>query len=192
MVRWPSKIPAGSISNDIVSHLDWLPTFAEMAGIDDITGQLKKGTDLNGDKYKVHLDGLSLVGHLTKGEKSPREGFIYWTDEGDVAAIRVDNWKAVFMEQRCQGTLQIWAEPFVTLRTPKLFNLRTDPYEMADITSNSYWDWYLDRAFILVPMQGIIANFLETLKEFPPSQKAGSFNLEKVISTMTQAASGGA
>ncbi|MXO61056.1 sulfatase-like hydrolase/transferase [Altererythrobacter salegens] len=192
MVRWPGKIPAGSISNDIVSHLDWLPTFAEMAGIDDITGQLKKGATLNGNKYKVHLDGLSQVGHLTKGEKSPREGFIYWTDEGDVAAIRVDNWKALFMEQRCTGTLQIWAEPFVTLRTPKLFNLRTDPYENADITSNSYWDWYLDRAFILVPMQGIIGKFLETLKEFPPSQKAGSFNLEKVMETMTNTASGGA
>ncbi len=133
-----------------------------------------------------------MVGHLTKGEKSPRQGFIYWTDEGDVAALRVDNWKAVFMEQRVQGTLQIWGEPFVTGRIPKLFNLRTDPYEFADISSNSYWDWYLDRAFILVPMQGIIAKFLETLKEFPPSQTAGSFNLEKVIATMTNAGTGGA
>jgi arylsulfatase len=192
MVRWPGHIKPGSVSNDIVSHLDWLPTFAEMAGIEDITGKLKAGTQLNGDKYKVHLDGQSLVGHLTKGEKSPRQGFIYWTDEGEVAALRVDNWKAVFMEQRCPGTLQIWGEPFVTGRIPKLFNLRTDPYEMADITSNSYWDWYLDRAFILVPMQGIIAQFLETLKEFPPSQKAGSFNLEKVLATMQSAATGSA
>ncbi len=192
MVRWPGHIKPGSISNDIVSHLDWLPTFAEMAGIDDITGKLKKGTELNGEKYKVHLDGHSMVGHLTKGEESPRKGFIYWTDEGQVAALRVYNWKAVFMEQRVEGTLQIWYEPFVTGRMPKLFNLRTDPYEMADITSNSYWDWYLDRAFILVPMQGIIGKFLETLREFPPSQKAGSFNLEKVMETMTQAGTGGA
>ena len=192
MVRWPGKIPAGSVSNDIVSHLDWLPTFAAMAGIDDIAGKLKKGCELDGHKFKVHLDGHDLTGHLTKGEKSPRPGFIYWTDEGGVAALRVDNWKAVFMEQRCEGTLQIWGEPFVTGRIPKLFNLRTDPYEFADITSNSYWDWYLDRAFILVPMQGIIADFLSTLKEFPPSQKAGSFNLDKVLETMTQAASGSA
>ena len=192
MVKWPGHIEPGQVSNDIVSHLDWLPTFAEMAGIDDITGKLKKGHEMNGHKYKVHLDGHSMVGHLTKGEKSPREGFIYWTDEGEVAALRVDNWKAVFMEQRCRGTLQIWGEPFVTGRIPKLFNLRTDPYEYADITSNTYWDWYLDRAFILVPMQGIIAKFLETLREFPPSQKAGSFNLEKVMATMTDAASGSA
>ncbi|TCM19650.1 arylsulfatase [Novosphingobium sp. PhB165] len=192
MVRWPGKIPAGSISNDIVSHLDWLPTFAAMAGIEDVAGKLKKGCELDGHKFKVHLDGYDLGGHLTKGEKSPRPGFIYWTDEGGVAALRVDNWKAVFMEQRCQGTLQIWGEPFVTGRIPKLFNLRTDPYEFADITSNTYWDWYLDRAFILVPMQGIIADFLSTLKEFPPSQKAGTFNLDKVLDTMTQAASGSA
>ena len=192
MIKWPGHIEPGQVSNDIVSHLDWLPTFAEMAGIDDITGKLKKGHEMNGHKYKVHLDGHSMVGHLTKGEKSPREGFIYWTDEGEVAALRVDNWKAVFMEQRCRGTLQIWGEPFVTGRIPKLFNLRTDPYEYADITSNTYWDWYLDRAFILVPMQGIIAKFLETLREFPPSQKAGSFNLEKVMATMTDAASGSA
>ena len=190
MVRWPGHIEPGQVSNGIVSHLDWLPTFAEMAGIDDITGKLKKGHEMGGYKYKVHLDGHSMVGHLTRGEKSPREGFIYWTDEGEVAALRVDNWKAIFMEQRCQGTLQIWGEPFVTGRIPKLFNLRTDPYEYADITSNTYWDWYLDRAFILVPMQGIIAKFLETLREFPPSQKAGSFNLEKVMATMTEGASG--
>ena len=192
MVRWPGHIKPGSVSNDIVSHLDWLPTFAEMAGIDDIAGQLKAGATLNGEKYKVHLDGHSMVGHLTKGEKSPRQGFIYWTDEGEVAALRVDNWKAVFMEQRVNGTLQIWGEPFVTGRIPKLFNLRTDPYENADITSNTYWDWYLDRAFILIPMRGIIAKFIETLKEFPPSQKAGSFNLEKVVDLMTQGATGGA
>lgn len=192
MVKWPGHIEPGQVSNDIVSHLDWLPTFAEMAGIDDIAGKLKKGHEMNGHKYKVHLDGHSMVGHLTKGEKSPREGFIYWTDEGEVAALRVDNWKALFMEQRCRGTLAVWGEPFVTGRIPKLFNLRTDPYEFADVTSNTYWDWYLDRAFILVPMQGIIAKFLETLREFPPSQKAGSFNLEKVMATMTDAASGSA
>jgi arylsulfatase len=192
MVRWPGHIPAGSISNDIVSHLDWLPTFAAMAGNTTVVEDLKKGATIHGKAYKSHLDGHNLLGHLTRGEKSPRQGFIYFTDEGDIAALRFDNWKAVFMEQRVQGTLAVWSEPFVTGRIPKLFNLRTDPYEFADITSNSYYDWYLDRAFILVPAQGIIRQFLETLQEFPPAQKAGSFNLEKVIEAMTAGATGGA
>jgi arylsulfatase A-like enzyme len=192
MVRWPRKIPAGSISNEIVSHLDWLPTFADMAGAGSVKEDLLKGTKLNGKKYKSHLDGFSLVGHLTKGEKSPRKGFIYFTDEGEVAGLRMDNWKVVFMEQKCEGTLEIWGRPFVTGRIPKLFNLRTDPYEFADITSNSYWDWYLDRAFILVPCQDIIGEFLGTLKEFPPAQKAGSFNLEKVMDTLQFGSTGGA
>ena len=188
--RWPGKIPARSISNDIVSHLDWLPTFAEMAGTASIKEDLKKGATLNGKKFKSHLDGDSLVGHLTKGEKSPRKGFIYFTDEGEVAGLRMDNWKVVFMEQKAEGTLEIWGRPFVTGRIPKLFNLRTDPYEFADITSNTYWDWYLDRAFILVPCQDIIGEYLETLKEFPPAQRAGSFNLEKVMDTLQFGATG--
>ncbi len=192
MVRWPGKIPAGSVSNDIVAHLDWLPTFAEMAGEPDIKGKLLKGHKMGDRTYKSHLDGHSMVGHLTKGEKSPRQGFIYFTDEGEIAALRFDNWKAVFMEQRVAGTLQIWSEPFVTGRIPKLFNLRIDPYEFADVTSNTYWDWYLDRAFILVPCQDLIGQFLETLKEFPPAQKAGSFNLEKVLASLELGATGGA
>jgi len=192
MVRWPGKIPAGSVSNEIVAHLDWLPTFAEMAGEPDIKGKLLKGHKMGGQTFKSHLDGHSMVGHLTKGEKSPRQGFIYFTDEGEIAALRFDNWKAVFMEQRVAGGLQIWSEPFVTGRIPKLFNLRIDPYEFADITSNTYWDWYLDRAFILVPCQDLIGQFLETLKEFPPAQKAGSFNLEKVLASLELGATGGA
>ena len=192
LVRWPGKIEAGSVSNDIISHLDWMPTFAEMAGAGDIKEDLKKGASLNGKDYKSHLDGFSLVGHLTKGEKSPRKGFIYFTDEGEVAALRMDNWKVVFMEQKCAGTLEIWGRPFVTGRIPKLFNLRTDPYEFADIPSNSYWDWYLDRAFILVPCQDIVGEFLGTLKEFPPAQRAGSFNLEKVMDTLQFGSTGGA
>jgi arylsulfatase len=192
MVRWPGKIKAGSISNDIVSHLDWLPTFADMAGAGSLKEDLLKGASLNGRKYKAHLDGFSLVGHLTRGEKSPRKGFIYFTDEGEVAALRMDNWKVVFMEQKCEGTLEIWGRPFTTGRIPKLFNLRTDPYEFADITSNTYWDWYIDRAFILVPCQDVIGEFLATLKEFPPAQRAGSFNLDKVMDTLELGSTSGA
>jgi arylsulfatase len=163
-----------------------------MAGEPAIADKLKAGHTMGGKTYKSHLDGHSMLGHLTRGEKSPRQGFIYFTDEGEIAALRFDNWKAVFMEQRVQGTLQIWSEPFVTGRIPKLFNLRIDPYEFADITSNTYWDWYLDRAFILVPCQDLIGQFLETLKEFPPAQKAGSFNLEKVLASLELGATGGA
>jgi arylsulfatase len=192
MVRWPGKIPAGSVSNDIVAHLDWLPTFAEMAGAPNIKEDLKKGTKLGDKTYKSHLDGHSMVAHLTKGEKSPRKGFLYFTDECQLSALRMDNWKVVFMEQRCEGRLMIWAEPFVTLRTPKLFNLRTDPYEMADITSNTYWDWYIDHAYVLVPSQSIVGEFLATFAEFPPAQEAGSFNLDHVMEKLQYGASGAA
>lgn len=192
MVRWPGHIKPGSISNDIVAHLDWLPTFAEMAGEPDIKEKLKKGVDLGGRSYKAHLDGHSILGHLTKGEPSPRKGFLYFTDDAELCALRMDNWKVVFMEQRSPGLLELWFEPFTTLRAPKLFNLRTDPYEFADITSNTYWDWYIDHAFILVPTQTIVAEFLQTFREFPPAQEAASFNLKGVLEKMHQGASGSA
>ncbi|WP_448580001.1 arylsulfatase, partial [Thermaurantiacus sp.] len=191
LVRWPGHIPAGSVSNDIVAHLDWLPTFAAMAGAPSLKEDLKKGLKLGDRSYKAHLDGHSMVGHLTAGEPSPRKGFLYFTDDGDLCALRMDNWKVVFMEQRCPGTLQIWFEPFTTLRAPKLFNLRTDPYEHADITSNSYWDWYIDHAFVLVPTQSLVGEFLATFKEFPPAQKAGTFGLDKVLASLEYGASGG-
>ena len=192
MVRWPGHIKPGSISTQIVSHLDWLPTFAEMAGVGDVKDKLLKGVKLGERDYKAHIDGHSMVGHLTKGEDSPRKGFIYFTDDGEVCALRMDNWKLVFMEQRAEGQLKLWFEPFVTLRTPKLYNLRMDPYEFADITSNTYWDWYIDHIYIIVPSQEIIANFLSTFEEFPPAQSAASFNLSKVLERMSYGASGGA
>jgi arylsulfatase len=140
----------------------------------------------------VHLDGYNLIPHLTgKEKKSPRKGFVYFTDDGDVAALRYDNWKMMFMEQRAPGTLRIWAEPFVTLRVPLIFNLRTDPYEHSEITSNTYYDWMFHKAYLLVPAQAIIGEFLSTLKAFPPRQKAASFSLEQVIEKMTSAATGG-
>ncbi len=192
MVRWPGKIKAGSVSNEIVSHLDWLPTFAAMAGESAIKEKLKKGQKVGAKTFKVHLDGHNLLPFLTgKEEKSPRKGFFYFTDDGDLACLRADHWKFVFMEQRARGTLQIWAEPLVTLRLPKIFNLRTDPYEHADVTSNTYYDWLLDHAFMLVPAQGLVMEFLQTLKEFPPRQKAASFNLDQAISLLEQGASGG-
>ena len=192
MVRFPGKIPAGSVSNEIVSHLDWLPTFLAAAGEPDIKQKCLKGHKAGDKTFKVHLDGHNLVPYLTgKEEKSPRKGFVYFTDDGDVAALRFDNFKMVFLEQRAPGTLQIWAEPMVPLRVPKLFNLRTDPYEFADITSNTYYDWVFDHVFVCVPAQTIVAEFLESFKKYPPRQKAASFSIDQVVDKLTFTATGG-
>lgn len=187
MVRYPGKIKPGSISNEIVSHLDWLPTILAMAGESDVKEKLLTGHKAIGRDYKVHLDGFNLLPYLTgEVEKSPRESFIYANDDAQLTALRYDNWKLVFLEQRATGTLKIWSEPFVSLRMPKIFNLRGDPYERADITSNTYYDWVLDRAFLLVPAQDYVGKFLMTFKEFPPRQKAASFNLDEVMSKLQE------
>ncbi len=152
VVRWPGKIPAGTISNEMVSLLDWLPTLLAAAGEPDIKEKLKKGHKAGDMTFKVHLDGYNLLPYLLgKEKKSPRFKFFYVSDDGDLVAVRYDNWKLVFMEQRAIGTLLVWAEPFVHLRVPKIFNLRTDPYERADQTSNTYYDWLIDHAFLVVP-----------------------------------------
>jgi arylsulfatase A-like enzyme len=185
MVRWPGQIKPGSVSNEIVSHLDWLPTLLAIAGEPDIKEKLKKGLKAGAKKFKVHLDGYNLLPHLTgKTKKSEREEYFYFSDDGDLTAFRYDNWKIVFAEQRVQGTLRIWAEPFVSLRVPKIFNLRTDPYERADITSNTYYDWLLDHAYLVVPAQAIVGQFLATFKEFPPRQKAASFGIDQVMAKL--------
>ncbi|MPY72872.1 MAG: sulfatase-like hydrolase/transferase [Alphaproteobacteria bacterium] len=182
MVRWPGKVEPGSVSNQIVSHMDWMPTLLAAAGDPDVKEKLLKGHKANGKTFKVHLDGYNVLPHLTgKENKSPRESFFYFSDDGDLTGLRYDNWKLVFMEQRERGTLQVWFEPYVTLRAPKLFNLRMDPYERADVTSNTYWDWYINHAYLIVPAQSYVGNFLATFKEYPPRQKAASFSLDKVL-----------
>ena len=177
MIRWPGKIKAGSVSNDIIQHHDWLPTFLAAAGEPDVSEKLKKGHKAGADgktEYKVHIDGFNLLPYLMgEVENSPRRGFFYFSDDGELVAMRFENWKIVFMEQRCQGTLRIWAEPFTTLRVPKLFNLRTDPYEYADITSNTYYDWLLRHDFFIFYMTAMATVFLDTFKEFPPRHPAG-------------------
>jgi arylsulfatase len=191
MVRWPGRVPAGHVSNDIVHHHDWLPTFLAMAGEPAIADKLKKGHKAGDKTFKVHLDGYNLLDFLTKqGVRSPREAFMYFDDDGELVAMRYDNWKAVFAEQRCQGTLQIWSEPFVAGRIPKLFNLRTDPFERADVTSNTYWDWYLNKCYLLIPIQSVVAEFLATFRDFPPRQKAASFTIDQVMQKMTAALAG--
>jgi arylsulfatase len=192
LVRWPGKIPAGVVTNDIVQHHDWLPTILAMAGDANIVEECKKGHKAGDKSFKVHIDGYNLLPFLTqKGVKSPREGFFYFDDDGNLVALRFHNWKAVFMEQRCPGTLQVWAEPFTVLRIPKLYNLRTDPFERADITSNSYWDWSLHKGFMVLGMQSLVAKFMETFKDFPPRQKAASFTIDQAKDKMEAAAGGG-
>jgi arylsulfatase len=182
MVRWPGTIPGGRVLNGIVSHNDWFVTFLAAAGDPDIKDELRGGRDLNGTTYKVHLDGHDHLDYLCGAtDQSPRQHFFYVSDDGDLTAMRFDNWKVVFMEQRATGTLQVWAEPYTELRVPKIFNLRTDPYERADITSNTYFDWLLDRAWVLVPAQTYVAQMLQTLIEFPPRQEPAAFNVAKIM-----------
>jgi arylsulfatase len=192
IVRWPGKIAAGMVSNEIVQHHDWLPTFLAIAGDPDIVEKLKKGGyKAIGRTFKNHIDGYNLLPYLTGKEKeSPRKMFVYFSDDGDVLGLRYDNWKVVFMEQRCQGTLQVWAEPFTALRLPKLFNLRTDPYERADVTSNTYYDWFLHRDYIIFAAQFIAGQFAATFKEFPPAQKAASFTIDDALAKMNDAVGG--
>jgi arylsulfatase len=187
MIRWPGKIPAGVVSNEIVQHHDWLPTFLAAAGEADIVEKLKAGHTIGETTYKVHIDGFNLLPYLTgEVDESPRKGLIYFSDDGDVLGIRVANWKLVFMEQRCPGTMQVWAEPFTPLRVPKLFNLRTDPFERADVTSNTYWDWVLDRAFLVIQGGIVATQFLETFKEFPPRQEAASFTIDDAVKKLNE------
>jgi len=187
MFRWPGHIKPGTVSNDIVAHLDMLPTIVAVAGDTQVKDKLLKGYKVGDLTYKVHLDGDNLVPYLTgQVPKSPRDSFFYVNDDQQLTGIRYNNWKAVFLEQRVEGTLRIWAEPFVSLRLPKIFNLRTDPYERADITSNTYYDWIMDHAFLLVPAQDHVGQFIGTLREFPPRQKAASFNLDDVMRSLTE------
>jgi arylsulfatase len=179
-VRWPGKWLAGETLNGIVAHEDWVPTFAAAAGNDKIVEQLKAGVDLNGRRYKNYLDGYNQLEYLSgKVKESPRKEFIYVDDGGHLACIRVGDWKAVYLENRA-NTLQIWKEPFVALRTPDLYNLRRDPFEKAKIGSNTYEDWFIDRAFLLGPMQVVASKFLLTLKEYPPSQAPGDWSLKSL------------
>ena len=187
MVRWPGRITAGSVSNEIVQHHDWLPTFLAAAGDTETVDRLrsKDGATVGDETFRVHVDGYNLLPYLT-GEtaESPRKGFFYFNDDGGLVALRFMNWKVVFQEQRCPGTLLVWGEPFTALRIPKYFNLRTDPFERADITSNTYWDWYFSHAFIGYGAQALAAQFLATFEEFPPAQRPASFSVDQIVAKL--------
>ena len=186
LIRWPGRIQPGSVSNDIVSGLDWLPTLMAAAGDPDIKDKLLKGYQVGSKTAKVHLDGYNQLSYLTRQQpNSARKEFIYFNDDGDLVALRYENWKFVFEEQRAPGTMRIWAEPFTKLRVPKLFDLRSDPYERADVTSNTFYDFFLsDGAGPFIASQAIVEPFLATFKEFPPSQRPSSFSIDQLVENM--------
>ncbi len=189
-IRWTGHFPAGVTLNGIVAHEDWLPTFAATAGATDIKEKLAKGVELNGRKYRNYIDGLNQLDYLSGKAKEPgRKEFIYVNDDGQIVAMRYDAWKAVFLENRGEA-FGVWREPFTQLRVPLLFNLRRDPFEKSQHNSNTYNDWFLDRVFIMVPLQQVAGKFLMSMKEYPPSQTPGSFNLEKIQKTIEESAGG--
>lgn len=190
-VRWPGKWLAGETLNGIVSHEDWLPTFAGAAGNPKIAEQLRQGVELNGRTYRNYIDGYDLRDYLSGvAKESPRKEFLYADDGGEIAAIRVGDWKAVYLENRAER-LQIWKEPFVPLRAPDLYNLRRDPFEKAKIGSNTYEDWYIDRVYLLGPMQMVASKFLLTLKDYPPSQTPGDWSLKSLEERIKHMNTGG-
>ncbi len=180
-IRWPGFIKPGTVSNDIFSHTDMLPTLAAVAGEPDIVEKLRKGYKA-GKTFKVHIDGYNLLPFL-KGDvkENPRKGFLYWSDDGDLMALRYDNWKFHFMEQRSHG-FDVWKEPFTTVRFPTLFNLRSDPFERATEDATMFYQkWSADRMYLLVPAQVIVGEFLKTFEEFPPRQKPASFSIDQAL-----------
>src|SRR5258705_902305 len=186
-IRWPGMIKAGTVSNEVFSHTDMLPTLAAVAGEPDVVEKLKKGYKSGNKTFKVHIDGYNLLPFL-KGEvkENPRKGFLYWSDDGDLMALRVNNWKVHFIDQRAHG-LGVWREPFVSMRAPLIMNLRSDPFERAAEDASMFYDkWTADRSFLLVPAQAIVAEFLKTFEEFPPRQKPASFSIDETLEKAQQ------
>jgi arylsulfatase A-like enzyme len=186
LIRWPGRIQPGSISNEMISGLDWMPTLMAAVGEPEIKEKLLKGHQAGGKTFKVHLDGYNQLPYLTgQQERGARKEFIYFNDDGDLVAVRYENWKIVFEEQRAPGTMRIWAEPFTKLRVPKLFDLRSDPYERADVTSNTYYDWFMsDGAAPFLAAPAVVGPFLATFKEYPPSQRPSSFSIDQLVEKM--------
>jgi arylsulfatase len=181
LIRWPGVLEPGTVSNDIFSHTDVLPTLLAAAGEPSIVEKLKAGHRAGKKSFRVHIDGYNLLPYW-KGEakENPRRGFLYWSDDGDLMALRVENWKLHFMEQRAEG-IDVWREPFVHLRLPTLFNLRSDPFERADRDSMYYGPWLADHGFVFVPAQMVVGEFLKTFEEFPPRQRPASFSIDQAI-----------
>jgi arylsulfatase A-like enzyme len=189
MIRWPGVVKPGTVLNDIFAHEDMLPTLLAAAGDPDVKEKLLKGMKVGDKTFKVHLDGYNITDALAGKTASPRHEFFYFNDDGSLVGLRYDQWKIVFAEQRAHG-FNVWREPFVPLRIPMTINLRADPFEEGE-NGWDYWKWTLDHAFLLVPAQQYVGQFLATFKEFQPSQKVGSFSLDSVLESLTNAQTGG-
>ena len=189
-IRWPGVIKPGTVINDIAAHEDMLTTFCAAAGDTTAKEDLKKGRQIGDRTYKVHLDGYDLGPALRGAAAWPRKDFIYWTDDGSVAALRYENWKVTFLEQRAHG-MHVWQQPFVELRAPTLVNLRMDPFELAQDIGMDYQRWYLEHMFAIAPAAAYVGEWLQSFREFPPRQKPGSFNLNRVMEAVTAGAGSG-
>ncbi|MCB1696419.1 MAG: arylsulfatase [Pseudomonadales bacterium] len=185
-IRWPGVIKPGTVINDIGAHEDMMTTFLAAAGEPNVKEELLRGKQVGGTKFKVHLDGYNLMPALKGEAKWPRREFIYWTDDGSVAALRYDNWKITFLKQNAEG-LDVWRSPFEELRAPLLANLRMDPFERAEYETIGYGKWYVDHMFVFGPGAAYVGQWLQSFREFPPRQKPGSFNLDKVMESITSA-----
>jgi arylsulfatase len=183
MIRWPGVIEPGTVINDIASHQDMLPTLLAAAGDSSVKEDLLKGRKVGKVTYRVHLDGYDLGPALKGAGEWPRREFIYWTDDGSVAALRYGNWKATFLRQDAHG-LDVWREPFVPLRAPMLANLRMDPFELASDIGMDYDRWFAEHLFMIAPAAGYVGQWLQSFREFPPRQKPGSFNLDRVMEAL--------
>ena len=190
-VRWPGLIKPGTIINDIVAHEDWTPTLLAAVGDPDVKEKLTKGFQADGKTFKVHLDGYNQMDLLSAKGPTVRKEFFYFSDDGDLTGLRYNRWKAVFMEQQEHG-LDVWRAPLIALRVPKIFDLHADPFERADLESGAYERWFIDRAFLFVPAQTVVAQFLASFREFPPRQTPASFSVDQALAAMRNAASGSA
>jgi arylsulfatase len=185
--RWPGRFKPGTVLNGIVSHQEWFPTLLAAAGQPEVKERLLTGYQVGDKQFKVHLDGYNMLSYLGgETQESPRRGFFYISDDGDIMAVRMGDWKVVLLEQRAKQ-LMCWLEPFVKLRAPKLFNLRRDPFERADHSSNTYWDWYIQHAYAVYAMQAVVAEQIEAFRQFPPRQKPAAFNLDEVLRSLQEA-----
>jgi arylsulfatase len=186
-MRWPGKIKAGTVLNGIGSHQDMLPTLLAAAGDPDVSQKLLNGYKAGDKTFRVHIDGINLLSYITgQVRESPRESFFYVSDDGDIMALRHNDWKLIFAEQRALSS-NVWAEPFVKLRIPRVFSVRRDPFERADFNSNVYWDWLINHIFLLYGAQAIVAAQIEDYVKYPPRQKAASFNLDEVLAQLAPA-----
>ena len=183
-IRWPGVIKPGTVSNEVFSHQDMLPTLVAAAGEPNIVEKCKKGYKAGKKTFKVYLDGFNLLPHFKGEAPNPRPGFLYWSDEGELMALRYGNWKVHFAEQRAEG-LNAWQEPLVQLRFPKLFNIRTDPFENAEV-SFAYEEWRARRVFALAPAGALVGQYIQSLMEFPPRQSPESWSPSAVLEKLKQ------